>query len=118
MGGYAPAVHGRVRATRDVDVFVGTEAHNAAKVWRALVSVGARLHELRVEDLIQAETLFIMGRPPNQIDIITTIDGIDFRTAWQNRYESTYGGLCVTISAATTSSLTNRLPIDHRIGST
>jgi hypothetical protein len=64
---------------------------NASAVWRALQSFGAPLESLREEDLAQPETFFIMGREPNQIDIITTIDGVTFEEAWENRVASTYG---------------------------
>jgi hypothetical protein len=95
VGGYAFAVHGRVRATKDADIFVGTGADNAAKVWRALASFGAPLDELRIADLTQPDTFFIMGRAPNQIDIITTIDGVSFEDAWRGRFQATYGGVPV-----------------------
>ncbi len=36
VGGYAFAVHGRVRATKHIDIFIGTDSTNAVKVWRAL----------------------------------------------------------------------------------
>lgn len=36
-----------------------------------------------------------MGRPPNQIDIITSIDGVTFEQAWNTRVPSTYGGIPV-----------------------
>jgi hypothetical protein len=90
VGGYAFAYHGRVRATRDVDIFVGGDPENTARVWRALLAFGAPLTDLREEDLARPETFFIMGRPPNQIDLITTIDGVSFERAWANRVESTY----------------------------
>ena len=35
-------------------------------------------------------TCFVMGRPPNQIDIITSIDGVTFEQAWKARVASTY----------------------------
>jgi hypothetical protein len=95
VGGYAFAVHCRVRATKDADIFVGTRAENAAKVWRALARFGAPLDELRVDDLTQPDTFFIMGRPPNQIDVITTIDGVSFESAWSHKLETTYGGIPV-----------------------
>jgi hypothetical protein len=76
-------------------VFVGTDPENAAKVWRALAVFGAPLSGLQVEDLTQPDTFFIMGRPPNQIDIITSIDGVSFETAWPNRIESTFGDVRV-----------------------
>lgn len=91
VGGYALAYHGRVRATKDTDIFIGTDTSNARKVWRALAAFGAPIEELREADLATAETFFIMGRAPNQIDIITTIDGVDFEQAWSNRCDSRYG---------------------------
>jgi hypothetical protein len=63
VGGYAFALQGRVRATKDADIFVGTDAGNAAKVWRALASFGAPLSELRVADLMEPGVFFIMGLP-------------------------------------------------------
>ncbi|HEY8313839.1 MAG TPA: DUF6036 family nucleotidyltransferase [Candidatus Baltobacteraceae bacterium] len=95
VGGYAFAVHGKIRATKDVDIFVGCDAANAGRVWRALNAFGAPLAELRIEDLTQPDTFFVMGRAPNQIDIITTIDGVTFDRAWSNRLSSTYGGVPV-----------------------
>ena len=95
VGGYAFAVHGRLRATKDVDVFVGTDPANAVKVWRALAVLGAPLDELTQEDLTKADTFFLMGRPPNQIDIMTTIDGVTFDRAWSNRIVATYGDVPV-----------------------
>jgi hypothetical protein len=93
IGGYAFAFHGRARATKDSDVFIGCDAENARKVWNALVAFGAPLTELREEDLATPGTFFIMGRPPSQIDIITTIDGVSFERAWANRVEASYGNV-------------------------
>lgn len=95
VGGYAFALHGRLRATKDFDLFVGTDRRNAEKIWRALERFGAPLAELKLDDLTVPETFFIMGRAPNQIDIITTIDGVSFDRAWQNRVDSDFGGLQV-----------------------
>lgn len=93
VGGYAFAVHGKIRATKDTDIFVGTDPENASRVWKALSAFGAPLDELHVQDLARPGTFFIMGRAPNQIDIITTIDGVTFDRAWSNRFASTYGGV-------------------------
>lgn len=90
VGGYAFAIHGRLRATKDIDVFIGTNPENAVRVWRALAVFGAPLGDLELGDLTKPDTFFIMGRAPNQIDIITTIDGISFQQAWRNRVRSTF----------------------------
>jgi hypothetical protein len=93
VGAYAFAFHARPRATKDSDIFVGSDPENARKVWSALVAFGAPLSELRCEDLASPGTFYIMGRPPNQIDIITSIDGVSFAQAWANRVTSSYGGV-------------------------
>ena len=93
VGAYAFAFHARPRATKDADIFVGSAPENARRVWAALVSFGAPLDELRESDLASPGTFFIMGRPPNQIDIITQIDGVTFEDAWESRIASSYGGV-------------------------
>jgi len=93
VGGYALAIHGRVRATKDVDLFVGTDAGNAARVWSALATFGAPVGDFAEADLTVPDTYFIMGRAPNQIDVITTIDGVSFDDAWPRRVEANYDGV-------------------------
>lgn len=92
IGGYAFAYHGRPRVTKDADIFIGTDPQNAVRVWEALAAFGAPIEGLGPSDLASPGTFFIMGRPPNQIDIITTIDGVEFEQAWQNRIAASYGG--------------------------
>jgi hypothetical protein len=91
IGAYAFAFHARPRATKDSDIFIGTDPGNARRVWSALLAFGAPLSDLTPEDLAHEDVFFIMGRPPNQIDIITSIDGVSFEQAWSNRVASTYG---------------------------
>ena len=95
VGAYAFAFHGRVRATTDIDLFVGSSPENADKVWRALGAFGAPLDELQPEDLRTPGVFYVMGRPPNQIDVITSIDGVTFEQAWATRVASTYHGVPV-----------------------
>lgn len=99
VGAYAFAFHGRARATSDVDLFVGSNAENARKVWRALISFGAPLDELQITDLQKPDVFYVMGRPPNQIDVITSIDGVTFEQVWANRVPSTYAGVPVNYIA-------------------
>jgi hypothetical protein len=95
VGAYALGFHGRPRATKDADIFVGADSENAQRVWKTLVSFGAPLEELRASDLSSPGTIFIMGRPPNQIDILTEIDGVSFEEAWSTRVTSTFCGVPV-----------------------
>jgi hypothetical protein len=46
VGGYAVGVHGRPRATKDLDVWIEASADNARKVMQALRDFGAPLDDL------------------------------------------------------------------------
>jgi hypothetical protein len=98
VGAHALAVHGVPRATQDLDVWVEPTDENAAKVWRALVAFGAPLGELGVtaEDFIRPETVVQIGLPPNRIDVLTQISGVqDFAGAWHDRVEHEVGDVLV-----------------------
>lgn len=91
IGGYALAVHGTPRFTKDLDVWVKANPENANKVWTALDAFGAPFLDLTLEDLATPGIVFQMGLPPNRIDIITSIDGVEFQEAWEHRLPSAYG---------------------------
>ena len=50
VGAYALALHGRPRATGDLDVWVEATPQNAARVMRALATFGAPLTEIAEAD--------------------------------------------------------------------
>ena len=92
VGGYALAIHGRPRFTKDLDVWVRPEPANAARVFAALARFGAPLGGLKVEDLATPGVVFQIGVPPSRIDVLTAIDGVEFGDAWASRARATYGG--------------------------
>jgi hypothetical protein len=91
VGGYAVAYHGRPRYTKDLDVWVEASADNAPRVLAALREFGAPLSGLSAEELARPGLIFQMGLPPNRIDLLTSIDGVDFAEAWAGRDETIYG---------------------------
>jgi len=91
VGGYALAVHGAPRFTKDLDVWIRADPDNAQRVWQALDEFGAPFGDLNLEDLSTPGVVFQMGLPPNRIDIITAIDGVEFHDAWERKVISTYG---------------------------
>jgi len=90
VGAHALAAHGHVRATKDLDVWIRASPENAARVHRALAAFGAPLQGLSVEDLAGPDLIFQIGIPPVRIDVITSIDGVEFEAAWQERMSSEY----------------------------
>jgi hypothetical protein len=87
VGAYALAVHGYVRATGDLDIWVRPDVENAEKVWRALLRFGAPVETvgLTKDDLAQPGIVYQIGLPPRRIDILTEISGIGFEEAWGSR---------------------------------
>jgi hypothetical protein len=99
VGAHALSVYGVPRSTGDMDIWVGATAENAARVWRALESFGAPLVELSPSDFTQSETVFQFGVPPNRIDFLTTLSGLEFPGAWQRRRMVTVEGIEVPVIA-------------------
>ena len=91
VGAYALAVHGRPRATGDLDVWVEATPQNASRVYRALQAFGAPLGELKVSDLATPGIVFQMGQPPRRIDILTSASGVTFAEAWAHRTSAKFG---------------------------
>ncbi len=90
VGAHALAAHGRVRATKDLDVWVRPSPENARRAWLALQDFGAPLHDLTPEDLARPGTIFQIGVAPVRIDIITAISGVEFAEAWGRRFKARF----------------------------
>jgi hypothetical protein len=91
VGAYAVGVHGRPRATKDLDVWVEASRENAHRVMRGLVTFGAPLMGLTEEDLRTPGTGLQIGVEPGRIDVLTQISGIAFEEAWPGRVEADFG---------------------------
>ena len=97
VGSYAVAAHGRARATEDMDIWVRPNVSNSQKVMKALLRFGAPTASLKVEDFQTDDLVFQIGIPPWRIDILTSIDGVNFEEAWRDRKEWTLEGLVVPV---------------------
>jgi hypothetical protein len=95
IGGYAVGVHGLTRATGDIDLWVRPTPENAKRVWKALLRFKAPLSDCEEEDFNDETTVFQMGLVPYRIDIMTSIEGVDFESAWRNRVYATDEGVRV-----------------------
>ena len=81
------AVHGRPRATKDLDVWVDATKENASRVMKALRAFGAPLDDLVERDLEIPGVGLQIGVPPQRIDVLTAPTGLLFEEAWPNRVE-------------------------------
>jgi hypothetical protein len=91
VGAYALAVHGHPRATGDIDIWVRPTPENAGRVLRAVARFGAPLRDLSATDLSTPGTVFQIGVPPRRIDLMTSIDAVEFDAAWTGRLQARVG---------------------------
>lgn len=97
VGAYALAVLGRPRATGDLDVWVDATPENASRVLTALREFGAPLHDLGEAELSRPGIVYQIGLPPLRIDVLTTIDGVEFPAAWRKRISADFDGVEVPV---------------------
>jgi hypothetical protein len=95
VGAYALALHGRPRATGDLDVWVEATAANARNVMKALASFGAPLAEVDEADFAREGITYQIGVPPGRIDILTELTGLTFVEAWPDRIRRPFGSVDV-----------------------
>jgi hypothetical protein len=97
VGAYALAVHGRPRATGDLDVWIDPTPENAAHVMRALNQFGAPTGQVTVDDFSRPGLVLQMGLPPVRIDVLTELTGLTFAEAWPERASAAFGPLTVNV---------------------
>ncbi len=97
VGAYALGVHGRPRATGDLDVWVAPTGENAGRVMLALADFGAPLQDVTEADFSRPGIVFQMGLPPVRIDVLTTLTGVTFDEAWPDRVSAPFGPVTVSV---------------------
>jgi hypothetical protein len=97
VGAHAVMFHTEPRYTKDLDIWVEPSDKNAACMWEALKSFGARLDDLHRENFEDPELTFQIGLEPNRIDVMMGVPGLTFTTAWRNRVRSSYGGVPISV---------------------
>ena len=94
VGGHAVAFHGNPRYTGDIDFLVGQDARNSERLADVLREFG--FGEVAADTFTAADRVIQLGRPPNRIDLLTTISGVSFEEAWGSRVPAELDGLPVT----------------------
>jgi len=85
VGGYAVAFHGHPRYTKDIDIWLQPTRENAEQVLLALRQFGFGSLDLGADDFIQPDMVVQLGYPPNRIDLLTSLAGVDFGTCFSGR---------------------------------
>jgi len=78
VGGYAVGLHGYPRATVDLDLWIRPVQDNAERVLAALQAFGFDAPALKPELFTDPRSLVRFGVPPFRIEIMTSIDGVEY----------------------------------------
>jgi hypothetical protein len=91
VGAHALAVHGRPRATGDLDILVEPTAENARKLKVVLRAFGFPSLARAAARFTEPDRMATLGREPLRIDLMTTISGVSFAAAWKGRVTVRFG---------------------------
>lgn len=84
VGGYAVGLHGHPRYTGDLDIWIKRSDENVDNLLKTIKDFGGPLAHIDKSQLMQNATKqnpspgISFGRDPIRIEVITTIDGVDF----------------------------------------
>jgi hypothetical protein len=95
VGAYALALHGRPRATGDLDIWIDATPVNASRVMRALAAFGAPLAEIGEADFATPGIVYQIGVAPARVDLLTELTGLTFDEAWATRVLRPFGDVTV-----------------------
>lgn len=93
VGGYAVAVHGYPRYTKDLDVWIYADSENVEKLISALKQFGFGSLGLTPDDFLTPDQVIQLGYPPNRIDLLTSLKGVEFNNAYESRVQIEINGL-------------------------
>jgi phage replication-related protein YjqB (UPF0714/DUF867 family) len=85
IGGYAVSIHGYIRATNDLDIWVNMSQENAARIERALRDFGFGAPALNAGMFLSPNNIVRMGVPPLRIEVLTSISGVEFDSCYAER---------------------------------
>jgi predicted nucleotidyltransferase len=95
IGGYAVALHGYPRYTKDIDIWIEMSPENATRMLQALEQFGFASLDLQPQDFMTPDQVIQLGYPPGRIDLLTTPDGVDFATCYATKLEINIDGVLV-----------------------
>ena len=85
VGGVAVIRYTEPRYTKDLDLLIENTLNNAMNIITALREFGAPLASIHPEDFTTSNGFYQIGIPPNRIDIINQIPGVEFSDAYARR---------------------------------
>jgi len=95
VGGYAVGIHGHPRYTGDLDIWLNPTVENSKKALACVNDFGFGSFELKEVDFRKEGNVIQLGYPPLRIDLLSSIDGVNFNECYKNKKEVDIEGLLV-----------------------
>jgi hypothetical protein len=100
LGGYAVIYYGYRRTTDDFDVWIAPGRENAERVSRVMqLFAGFPASQVKPSLFQQEGKVFIFGREPTRIDVLTSPSGLDFDACYERRNIVRWDGVPVSLLA-------------------
>ena len=89
IGGLAFIYHAKPRYTKDMDLWIEPSDENIRKANAALAEFGSPY----LLDVGDRDQVLQVGVAPNRVDLLLTVEGVRFETAWTRRIRDVYGSV-------------------------
>jgi len=99
IGGWAVGYHGYPRNTADIDIWIAVDQANCQAVTNMLKEFIGQAPS--PADFFKRPYILRMGVPPNRVEILTDIAGVDFEHCFANRVSTTIDKVPVTLIGLT-----------------
>ena len=109
VGGFAVAHHGYPRFTGDIDFWLWIDPENADRTVMALREFGFAGPDISAEDFLRPNHVVQLGYPPNRIDLLTGVTGLEFDESWQTRETVEFEGQPIPFLSLSDLKLNKRL---------
>ena len=93
VGSFAFSYYAEPRFTKDIDFFIDPTETNSEKVLITLLDFGFKSLNLKSKDFQELDQIIQLGVAPVRIDLLTSISGIDFSSAWKSKIKGNYGSI-------------------------
>jgi hypothetical protein len=99
VGGYSVILHGYLRTTGDLDIWVNKKKENYFKLVKAFERFKMPVFDMSEDNFLKnpALNVFTFGRPPSGIDIMTDVKGLNFTRAFKTSELVEVGNLKVRL---------------------
>jgi len=86
VGGYSVILHGYIRTTGDMDIWVNSTKENYQKNLKSFSDFGLSVFDMTEQNFLNTDKfdVFRFGVSPVQINLMTSVKGLTFETAYNH----------------------------------